>query len=60
MDFNESAKSNNELKEKDISNQVEIFIELLPKLNVNNIQGLTKENKESISKKFLYINKIMN
>ena len=60
MDFNESAKSNNELKEKDISNQVEIFIELLPKLNVNNIQELTKENKESISKKFLYINKIMN
>ena len=60
MDFDESDKANNSLKEIDISKQVEIFIELIPKLKVNNIQELTKTNKESISKKFFYINKIMN
>ena len=60
MDFDKNDKENNASKEKDITKQVEIFIELVSKLNIKNIQELTKENKESITKKIFYINKIMN
>ena len=59
MEFDNEDKTKDIIKEKDFIKDSEIFIKLISKLEINNIQELINADKKSLSIKTQYINNII-